>query len=128
MVGPPPPAVKSSTCRAILPAGRSRGGYPGTTMAKAYWVATYRSISNPAAFEAYAKLAGPAIEAGGGRFLVRGLPAKVYESGLTQRVVIIEFDSVDQAARAHDSDAYQAALKALDSGADRDIRIVEGLA
>jgi uncharacterized protein (DUF1330 family) len=97
-------------------------------MAKAYWVATYRSISNPTAFDAYAKLAGPAIEAGGGRFVVRGGPAKVYESGLNQRVVIIEFDSVDQAAKAHDSDAYQAALKALDNGADRDIRIVEGLA
>jgi uncharacterized protein (DUF1330 family) len=96
-------------------------------MAKAYWVNTYRSISNTAAFEAYAKLAGPAIQAGGGRFLVRGNPAKVYESGPMQRVVIIEFDSVEQATRAHDSDAYQAALKALDNGADRDIRIVEGL-
>jgi uncharacterized protein (DUF1330 family) len=45
-----------------------------------------------------------------------------------QRVVVIEFDSLEQAVNAHDSDAYQAALKALDNGADRDIRIVEGLA
>jgi uncharacterized protein (DUF1330 family) len=97
-------------------------------MAKAYWVNTYRSISNQAAFEAYAKLAGPAIEAGGGRFLIRGGPAKVYEAGLMQRVVVIEFESVEQAVKAHDSDAYQAALKALDNGADRDIRIVEGVA
>ena len=97
-------------------------------MAKAYWVNVYRSISNQAAFEAYAKLAGPAIAAGGGRFLVRGAPAKAYESGLMQRVVVIEFDSVEQAVAAHDSDAYQAALKALDNGADRDIRIVEGQA
>jgi uncharacterized protein (DUF1330 family) len=97
-------------------------------MAKAYWVNVYRSISNQAAFEAYAKLAGPAIEAGGGRFIVRGGPAKTYENGLMQRVVIIEFDSVAQATRAHDSEAYQAALKALDNGADRDIRIVEGVA
>src|ERR1700682_1816086 len=97
-------------------------------MAKAYWVNTYRSISNQAAFEAYAKLAGPAIEAGGGRFIVRGSPVKVYEAGLMQRVVIIEFDTVDQAVKAHDSDAYQAALKTLDNGADRDIRIVEGQA
>jgi uncharacterized protein (DUF1330 family) len=95
-------------------------------MAKAYWVNMYRSISNPAALEAYAKLAGPAIMAGGGRFLVRGNPAKVYESGLMQRCVVIEFDSVEQAQKAHDSDGYQAALKALDNGADRDIRIVEG--
>jgi uncharacterized protein (DUF1330 family) len=97
-------------------------------MGKAYWVNTYRSISNPAAFEAYARLAGPAIEAAGGRFLVRGSPAQVHEAGLMQRVVVIEFDSMEQAVKAHDSDAYQAALKALDNGADRDIRIVEGLA
>jgi uncharacterized protein (DUF1330 family) len=96
-------------------------------MAKAYWVNTYRSISNPAAFEAYARLAGPAVEAGGGRFLIRGNPAKTYESGLMQRVVVVEFDSLEQAIQAHDSEAYQAALKALDNGADRDIRIVEGL-
>jgi uncharacterized protein (DUF1330 family) len=97
-------------------------------MAKAYWVNTYRSISNTAAMEAYARLAGPAIEASGGRFVVRGSPAKTYESGLMQRVVIIEFESMEQAVKAHDSDAYQAALKALDNGADRDIRIVEGIA
>jgi uncharacterized protein (DUF1330 family) len=97
-------------------------------MAKAYWVATYRSISNPDALAAYAKLAGPAIMAAGGRFVVRGNPAKAYESGLMQRVVVIEFDSVDKAVAAHDSDGYQAALKALGKGADRDIRIIEGAA
>jgi len=96
-------------------------------MAKTYWVNVYRSISNQAAFEAYAKVAGPAIEAGGGRFIVRGSPARTYENGLMQRVVVIEFESVEQATKAHDSDAYQAALKALDNGADRDIRIVEGV-
>ena len=97
-------------------------------MAKAYWVATYRSISNPDALAAYAKLAGPAIMAAGGRFVVRGNPAKAYESGLMQRVVVIEFDSVEKAVAAHDTDGYQAALKALGNGADRDIRIVEGAA
>jgi uncharacterized protein (DUF1330 family) len=43
-----------------------------------------------------------------------------------QRVVVIEFDSVDKAVAAHDSEGYQAALKLLGDGADRDIRIVEG--
>lgn len=94
-------------------------------MAKGYWVATYRSIKSPEALAEYAKLAGPAIQSGGGRFLVRGNPAKVYEVGLAQRVVVIEFDSVAQAIAAHDSPGYQAALKALGSGAERDIRIVE---
>jgi|SRR5580704_7715446 uncharacterized protein (DUF1330 family) len=96
-------------------------------MAKAYWIATYRSISDPAALASYAKLAGPAITAGGGRFLARGTAAKAYESGVLQRTVLIEFDSVEKAAAAHDSPGYQEALRALGKGADRDMRIVEGV-
>ena len=63
---------------------------------------------------------------GGGRFLARGTAAKAYEAGIVQRVVIIEFDSVAKATAAHDSAAYQEALKVLGKGADRDLRIVEG--
>ncbi|HET7596148.1 MAG TPA: DUF1330 domain-containing protein [Burkholderiales bacterium] len=96
-------------------------------MAKAYWIASYRSIKNPDALAAYAKIAGPAVQAAGGRFLVRGTPAKTYEQGLSQRVVVIEFDSVAQATAAHDSAAYQEALRVLGDAAERDIRIVEGL-
>jgi uncharacterized protein (DUF1330 family) len=97
-------------------------------MAKAYWVATYRSISDADALAAYAKLAGPAIAAAGGRFLARGTAAKAYEAGVLQRVVIVEFDSVDKAAAAHDSEGYQAALKVLGKAVDRELRIVEGVA
>jgi uncharacterized protein (DUF1330 family) len=96
-------------------------------MAKAYWVATYFSVSNPDALAEYAKLAGPAIQAGGGRFIARGVAAKAYEKGLQQRSVIIEFDSVAQAAAAHDSPGYQAALKVLGNAVERDLRIVEGV-
>ena len=96
-------------------------------MAKAYWVATYRSISNPDALAGYAKLAGPAIQAPHCSFLARNTAAKAYEAGLIQRIVIIEFDSVEKAAAAHDSEGYQAALKVLGKGADRDLRIVEGV-
>ena len=97
-------------------------------MAKAYWIAFYRSIKNPDAFAAYAKLAPAAIQAHGGKFLVRGGPAKVYEAGLEQRVVMIEFDSVAKAIAAHDSPGYQEALKALGKGSvEREIRIVEGI-
>lgn len=98
-------------------------------MAKAYWIAFYRSIKNPDALAAYAKLAGPAIQAAGGRFLVRGVPAKTYEAGLNQRVVVLEFDSLAQATAAHDSPAYQEALKMLGKDAvERDMRITEGVA
>jgi uncharacterized protein (DUF1330 family) len=96
-------------------------------MAKAYWVCAYRSIRDEAALAAYAKLAGPALQAAGGRFLVRGMPARVYEGGLQQRTVLLEFDSVAQAIAAHDSPAYQQALRALGNGAERDLRIVPGV-
>lgn len=96
-------------------------------MAKGYWVACYRSVSDPEALAAYAKLAGPAIAAAGGRFLARGTAAKVYEAGIMQRLVVIEFDSVDKAIAAHDSPGYQAALKVFGKAAERDVRIVEGL-
>ncbi len=96
-------------------------------MAKAYWISAYRAVRDQEAFAAYAKLAGPALEAAGGRFLGRGLPARVYEGGLEQRIVIIEFASVAQAVAAHDSPAYQRALRALANGAERDLRIVEGV-
>ena len=94
-------------------------------MPKAYWIATYRAIHDPEALAAYAKIAGPALQAGGGRFLARGMPAKVYELGMSQRTVLIEFDTVAQAMAAHDSPAYQEALRALGKGVEREIRIVE---
>ncbi|MDF1792090.1 MAG: DUF1330 domain-containing protein [Thalassobaculaceae bacterium] len=95
-------------------------------MAKAYWISAYRKINDADKLAAYAKLAGPAIAAGGGKFLARGLPAKTYEAGLSERTVLIEFESVAAATAAHDSPAYKAALAALGDGAERDMRIVEG--
>jgi uncharacterized protein (DUF1330 family) len=96
-------------------------------MAKTYWIATYRAITNPDKLAAYAKIAGPAITAGGGTIIVRGTPVKTYEAGLNQRTVVIAFDSLEQATAAHDSPAYQEALAALGDGAERDIRLVEGV-
>jgi uncharacterized protein (DUF1330 family) len=96
-------------------------------MAKAYWISAYRAVRDQEALAAYAKLAGPALQAAGGRFLARGLPARVYEGGLERRIVLIEFDSVAQAIAAHDSPGYQQALRVLGNAADRDLRIVEGV-
>ncbi len=96
-------------------------------MSKAYWISIYHSVKHPEKLAAYAVLAGPAITAFGGRFLARGEPSKVYENGKKQRTVIIEFDSMDQAVAAHDSPGYKAALAALGDGADREIRMIEGV-
>ena len=96
-------------------------------MAKGYWIVFYRSVSNPAALAEYAKLAGPAIEAAGGRFLARGTPAKAFEAGLNQRSTVIEFDSLEKAIAAYESPAYATARKVLEGAVERDVRILEGV-
>ena len=95
-------------------------------MTKAYWVTTYRAMNDAEKVAAYAKLAGPALTSAGGRFIARGEPSTVYELGLKQRTVLIEFESVEQAVAAHDSPAYQEALAVLGDGAERDIRLIGG--
>jgi uncharacterized protein (DUF1330 family) len=96
-------------------------------MAKAYWINFFRSVSDPNKVAEYVKLAGPVMQSSGGRFLARGQPTKVFEAGRMQRTVIIEFDTVEQAIAVYESPGYQAALKALGDGAERDLRIVESI-
>jgi uncharacterized protein (DUF1330 family) len=92
----------------------------------AYWICTYREIVDQDKVTAYAEIATSAIREAGGRFLARGLPELTYESAERTRTVVIEFESVEAAQRAHDSDEYQRALAALDGGAVRDLRVVPG--
>ena len=96
-------------------------------MAKGYWVSCYRSIGNPDALAAYAKLAGPAIEAGGGRFLARGGRVQAYEAGVNERTVVVEFPTFEQAVATHDGEAYRAAAAKLEGAVERDLRVVEGV-
>ncbi len=96
-------------------------------MAKAYWISCYRKVHDPAKLAAYGALAGPAITGGGGRFLARGGAVQPFEAGVKERTVLIEFPSMDAAIAAYGSPAYRAALDALGDGAERDVRITEGL-
>jgi uncharacterized protein (DUF1330 family) len=97
-------------------------------MKRGYWVVVYKSISDEAAVTAYGALAMPAVQSFGGRFLTRSTSKiQAHEAGLQQRTVIVEFESYDIALAAHESEAYQKALEALGSGAERDFRIVEGV-
>lgn len=96
-------------------------------MKKGYWVVAYRSISDESALKAYEALAVPAVQSFGGRFLTGSTShVQAHEAGLQQRTILVEFDSYDSALAAHKSEAYQKALQALGSGAERDFRIVEG--
>jgi uncharacterized protein (DUF1330 family) len=96
-------------------------------MAKGYWVSVYPAITDPESLTAYDTLARPAVQAQGGRLLSRGSRVVAHEAGITQRVVLIEFDSFEQAVAAYESEAYQKALVALPDGVERDFRIIEGI-
>jgi uncharacterized protein (DUF1330 family) len=95
-------------------------------MPKGYWIGAYRAIFDPRKLATYAQLAGPAIEAAGGRFLSRNGAIEVHEAGVHERTVIIEFDSFDLARAAYRTPRYQEALQALGDGVEREVRIVEG--
>ena len=103
--------------------GASRTGLP-----KGYMTVQYHAVRDAAALAAYAKIAGPAMAAGGGRFLVRGEPATVWEAGKLLRTVVVEFDSTAKCIAAYDGPAYAEALRALGNAADRDMRVLEGVA
>ncbi|NRQ34860.1 DUF1330 domain-containing protein [Nonomuraea sp. NN258] len=91
-------------------------------------VSVYPAISDPERLTAYDKLAGAAVQAGGGRVLSVGGRVVAHEAGSTHRVVLIEFDSFEeQAVAAYESEAYQKALAALPDGFERDFRIIGGV-
>ena len=92
---------------------------------KGYWVVCYKSVSNPAVVSEYAELAGTALEALGGRVIAGAKPAKTHEAGVDQSVVIVEFENLEKAIAAYESDLYRPALKVFDNAAERDFRIVE---
>ena len=94
-------------------------------MARVLWISSYSHISHPDKLAAYAARALPAIKSARGRLLARGLPLQTHEQGQSERVVVIEFDSLKAARSRHDGADYQDALAALADGAERDIRIIE---
>jgi uncharacterized protein (DUF1330 family) len=96
-------------------------------MAKGYWVSAYRKIFKPEQVAEYSKLATVAIREGGGRVLARGLAATTHGAGIAERTVLVEFDSLQQAVAAYESEAYKAALEVLGDAVERDFRIVEGV-
>jgi uncharacterized protein (DUF1330 family) len=96
-------------------------------VAKGYWIGAYRRIFDAEKLAAYARLAGPAVEAAGGRFLSRNGAIEVHEDGVRERTVIIEFESYELARAAYRTAPYQEALRALGDGVEREVRIVEGV-
>ena len=86
------------------------------------------NVTDPAKYQEYAKLAGPATQKYGGRFLVRGGAKTTMEGDIPfSRIVINEFPDVEAAKRFYNSVEYQAAKQKRLGAADFNMIIVEGV-
>ena len=94
-------------------------------MPKGYWIATFRAVKNRDRFANYVQRAVPIVEAAGGKFIVKNMPVKVYEGGINELTVVLEFASTAAAIATYESAAYQNALKLLGDAVEREVRIVE---
>ena len=75
-------------------------------MAKEYWVASV-NFKNQNEFKKYVKLAGPAVNLHGGKFLVRGGEVLNIEGKAYERIVVSVFDSPKKAKKCYESKEYQ---------------------
>ena len=96
-------------------------------MSKAYIIAQ-ASVTNPEQYEGYKALAGAAVSKYGGKYIVRGGATHLLEGDWAPpRLVILEFDSVEQAKRFYDSPEYRAAREQRLGAAQMNMLVVEGL-
>lgn len=95
-------------------------------MKKGYWI-TLCHITDQENYGEYIKLAGPAIERHGGKFLARGGDQAKLEGDSYARTVLVEFESISAAKKAYESEEYKKALEYSSISSDRHLVIVEGL-
>jgi len=95
---------------------------------KGYIVAEVK-VRDVAAFERYRVFSAAAVEQYGGRFLIRGGAAEVLEGPWNppQRLIVVEFDSLEQAKRFYSSDEYQAARKLRENAGEMNMLVVSGI-
>lgn len=86
------------------------------------------SVNDPAGYEEYKKLAPPSISANGGRYLARGGRTEVLEGDWSPgRLVILQFDSIEQARQWLNSQEYSAARQLRHKTATTNMVVIEGL-
>jgi uncharacterized protein (DUF1330 family) len=85
------------------------------------------NVTNPAAYDEYKKLAPPTVAAYGGKYLARGGRTETLEGEwLPNRLVILEFESVDRARQWLDSPEYSAIKQLRHQAAKTNMVVIEG--
>lgn len=85
-------------------------------------------VTDPVRYEEYKRLASASIAAHGGRYLVRGGKSEVLDGDWTpRRLVVLEFDSFENAKAWRASAEYAEAKKVRESCARSNMIVVEGV-
>jgi uncharacterized protein (DUF1330 family) len=92
------------------------------------YVITYLEVTDPEAFRAYRKVAGPTFAPYGGRPIVVDGQFEVLEGMVEPKsVVVIEFESMEQARRWYASPEYAKTIPMRQSAANASLVLVEGV-
>jgi uncharacterized protein (DUF1330 family) len=96
-------------------------------MKKAYWVGIV-DVKNHDEYSKYVEIAGPALIKAGAKILSRGGKIVHLEGKKINRLVVIEFPSMDEAEIFYQSKEYKKGLKFLNSDVcDRFLNIAEAV-
>ena len=93
----------------------------------AWFVATAYSVSNPAEFEEYQKLAKPTVEQYGGKFIAGGFKVEVADGNWSPiALVVAEFENLDRAKEWYHSPEYSAVKPLRLNSTDSALILVDG--
>lgn len=93
----------------------------------AAYVITEIDITDPQGYEEYKKMGPPTVAAYGGKFIARGGKTEVLEGSWNpKRVVILQFESVEQAKKWWASKEYSVAKQVRHKTAVTNMIVVEG--
>ena len=95
-------------------------------MTKGYMVADLH-VRDKAGLEKFREMAKPVLAEYGGKVLVRTPNSEAREGKKTGVVVVLEFESMDQARKCYESAAYQTAKAVRDKACDTDLFLAEGV-
>ncbi|HWP46207.1 MAG TPA: DUF1330 domain-containing protein [Candidatus Limnocylindrales bacterium] len=85
-------------------------------------------ITDPTLYEEYRKLVPPTLEKYGGRFIIRGGKVETLEGNWQpQRLVVLEFESVERAKQWYNSPEYTKAREIRQKASTGNVIMVEGV-
>jgi uncharacterized protein (DUF1330 family) len=86
------------------------------------------NVTDPIRYEDYKKLAAPTVEMYGGKYIARGGKTETLEGDWTPtRLVILQFEDIEQAKSWHDSIEYSEAKSLRQETAISKMVVIDGV-